>query len=106
VNRGHVSDAIVWSNPRAVSSAEFSWVEVVAFSVQLVFLDGLKHRHEPPTSQRSHSAVVGPTSAGEAAALGPMRLVGGTEHFGRMVHRKVVFVGHRGTRLKVYETKE
>jgi hypothetical protein len=28
------------------------------FSVRLVFRDAQKHRHEPPTSQRSHSAVV------------------------------------------------
>src|ERR1039458_1952952 len=28
------------------------------FSVRLVFRDGPKHRHGPPTSQRSHSAVV------------------------------------------------
>ena len=31
---------------------------MVVFSVQLVFRDAPEHRHEPPTSQRSHSAVV------------------------------------------------
>jgi hypothetical protein len=30
---------------------------VVVFSVQLVFRDAPEHRDEPPTSQRSHSAV-------------------------------------------------
>ena len=30
---------------------------MVVFSVRLVFWDAPEHRHEPPTSQRSHSAV-------------------------------------------------
>jgi len=38
---------------------QFSWVELVLFSVHLVFRDGAEYRYKPPTSQRSHSAAVG-----------------------------------------------
>jgi len=34
---------------------------MVVFSVQVVFRGAPKHGYEPPTSQRSHSAVVGRT---------------------------------------------
>src|SRR5271165_226326 len=38
-------------------------------SIQLVFEDAPEHRHEPPTSQRSHSAVVDRRERATSAAL-------------------------------------